>query len=102
MIVGNEPAVEAARLVKHFGPIKAVDGISCEVPYGTYFPLDRLPLAMRCALWLIPLTSVVDVIRALVSGSGTAWFTWKLFYVLATTVVFLEIAMRSLARRLIR
>ena len=37
MIVGSEPAVEAVRLVKHFGSIKAVDGISCEVPYGASF-----------------------------------------------------------------
>ena len=56
---------------------------------------------MQCFLWLIPLTSVVDVIRALVSGTGTAWFAWKLLYVFATTIVLLEIAMRSLANRLI-
>ena len=31
---------------------------------GTYFPLSRLPFAMQCALWVIPLTSVVDIIRA--------------------------------------
>ena len=68
---------------------------------GTYFPLDRLPFGMRCVLWLIPLTSVVDVIRALVSGTGTAWFAWKLLYIFATTIVLLEIAMRSLASRLI-
>lgn len=30
-------AVEAVDLVKHFGPIRAVDGISCDVPYGVSF-----------------------------------------------------------------
>jgi lipooligosaccharide transport system permease protein len=68
---------------------------------GTYFPLDRLPVGMRYVLWLIPLTSVVDVIRALISGTGTAYFAWKLLYVLLTTIVLVEVAMRSLARRLI-
>ena len=68
---------------------------------GTYFPLARLPFGMQCVLWLIPLTSVVDVIRALISDTGTAWFAWKLLYVFATTIALLEIAMRSLARRLI-
>jgi len=68
---------------------------------GTYFPLDRLPFGMQCVLWVIPLTSVVDVIRALVSGAGTEWFAWKLLYVFATTIVLLEIAMRSLVNRLI-
>ncbi len=37
MIVGTESAVEAVDLVKHFGPIRAVDGISCDVPYGVSF-----------------------------------------------------------------
>ncbi len=32
-----ERAVEAVDLVKHFGPIKAVDGISCQVPKGVSF-----------------------------------------------------------------
>ena len=68
---------------------------------GTYFPLDRLPFGMRCVLWMIPLTSVVDVIRALISGTGTAYFAWKLLYVFASTIVLVEISMRSLARRLI-
>ena len=68
---------------------------------GTYFPLDRLPFGMRCVLWMIPLTSVVDVIRAVIAGTGTAYFGWKLLYVLVTTFVLVEIAMRSLARRLI-
>lgn len=68
---------------------------------GTYFPLSRLPFAMQCALWVIPLTSVVDVIRAVISGTGTAYFFWKLAYVLLTTILFVEIAMRSLSRRLI-
>lgn len=68
---------------------------------GTYFPLDRLPFGMQCVLWVIPLTSVVDVIRAIVSGTASPYFGWKLLYVLLTTIVLVEIAMRSLASRLI-
>jgi lipooligosaccharide transport system permease protein len=68
---------------------------------GTYFPLDRLPVVMQYALWVIPLTSVVDVIRAIISGSGTAYFTVKLVYVLLTTVLLVEVALRSLTSRLI-
>ncbi len=37
MMVGAGSAVEAVDLVKHFGPIRAVDGISCDVPYGVSF-----------------------------------------------------------------
>jgi lipooligosaccharide transport system permease protein len=68
---------------------------------GTYFPLDRLPEALQYVLWAIPLTSVVDVIRSLVSGEATPLFFLKLFYVIFTTVLLLEIALRSLAARLI-
>ena len=35
--MGTDSAVEAVDLVKHFGPIRAVDGISCDVPYGVSF-----------------------------------------------------------------
>ena len=68
---------------------------------GTYFPIDRLPAAMQYPLWIVPLTSVVDVIRGLISGAGTPYLVWKLVYVILTTVLLLEIAVRSLARRLI-
>jgi hypothetical protein len=56
---------------------------------------------MQCVLWVIPLTSVVDVIRAIISGAGTAYFGVKLFYVLLTTVLLVEVALRSLTKRLI-
>jgi len=68
---------------------------------GTYFPLNRLPEALQYVLWVIPLTSVVDVIRSLVSGEATPLFFLKLSYVIFTTVLLLEIALRSLAARLI-
>ncbi len=68
---------------------------------GTYFPLNRLPDVMEYALWLIPLTCVVDVIRAIISGTGTPFFLLKLAYLLVTTVLFMELALRSLAKRLI-
>ncbi len=68
---------------------------------GTYFPLSLLPFAFQVPLWAIPLTSVVDVTRALVSGSGTPLFFVKLAYVVVSTVILVEIALRSLANRLI-
>jgi len=68
---------------------------------GTYFPLDRLPAALQAVLWAVPLTSVVDVIRSLVSGEPTPLFFLKLFYVVFTTVLVVEVALRSLAARLI-
>lgn len=68
---------------------------------GTYFPLNRLPDAMEYVLWIVPLTCVVDIIRALISGSPTPYLILKIVYLLVTTVMFMEIALRSLAKRLI-
>ena len=68
---------------------------------GTYFPLNLLPRALQYVLWVIPLTSIVDVIRAVVSGEGTPLFFLKLFYLLFTTIVLVEVALRALAARLI-
>ena len=68
---------------------------------GTYFPLSRLPDPLEAALWLVPLTHAVDLIRALISGAGTPFFFLKLAYLLGTTALFVELALRSLARRLI-
>ena len=68
---------------------------------GTYFPLDRLPDVMEYALWAVPLTCVVDVIRALISGSGTPYLVLKIVYLLVSTGVLVEIALRSLAKRLV-
>ena len=68
---------------------------------GTYFPLNRLPELLQYILWVIPLTSVVDVIRGIISGEGTPLMGLKIFYLLATTVIILEMALRSLGKRLI-
>jgi lipooligosaccharide transport system permease protein len=68
---------------------------------GTYFPLDRLPDALEYFLWAVPLTHAVDIIRALVSGVGTPWLFAKVLYLIVTTVLFVEMALRFLAKRLI-
>ncbi len=68
---------------------------------GTYFPLSRLPDIMQYILWVIPLTSVVDVIRACISGVSTPHLFWKVLYLCATTILLVEITLRSLSRRLI-
>ncbi|MCP4577389.1 MAG: ABC transporter permease, partial [Deltaproteobacteria bacterium] len=68
---------------------------------GTYFPLNRLPELFQYVLWVIPLTSVVDVIRGIISGESTPFLGLKILYIFATTVTILEVAMRSLGNRLI-
>ena len=68
---------------------------------GTYFPLNRLPEIMQYILWLIPLTSVVDIIRACISGTDTPYLFLKILYLCVTTTALVEMALRLLARRLV-
>ena len=68
---------------------------------GTYFPLNRLPDPLEYVLWVVPLTHVVDIIRFLVSGTPTPWLFLKILYLVVSTVVFVELSLRLLAKRLI-
>lgn len=68
---------------------------------GAYFPLSNFPPLVQNALWLIPLTHIVDVTRGLISGSMVPYMGLKLAYIAASTVFVLEVALRLMAKRLI-
>ncbi len=69
---------------------------------GTYFPLSRLPEIVQSAMWLLPFTSVVDVARSLIIERPDSMIYWKSLYILVSTVVLMELAIRSLTNRLVR
>jgi len=68
---------------------------------GTYFPIDRMPVAAQYVMWLLPLTHIVDTTRAMISGLGTPYLYLKLLYVFISTAFLVELAVRLLAERLI-
>lgn len=68
---------------------------------GTYFPLSSFPEWLQYILWLIPLTHVVDITRGLISGAGTPFILYKIVYLVVSTIIVVEIALRLMARRLI-
>lgn len=68
---------------------------------GTYFPLNRFPESFQNVLWILPLTSVVDLTRAIITGDGTPWFLAKLAYLVISTILIIELALRLMYRRLI-
>lgn len=72
-----------------------------ELLTGAYFPLSRLPEFLHPVAWAIPLTSMVDLTRSIVLGRLRPGNLLELAYVLVTTVVFIEIALRSMRRRLV-
>jgi lipooligosaccharide transport system permease protein len=68
---------------------------------GVWFPIEVMPAWLRGLAWAIPLTSAVDLVRSFLVGS----FKWRNIpeaaYLLASSLLFAEWAMRSLRRRML-
>ena len=72
-----------------------------ELLTGAFFPLSRLPEFLHPVALAIPLTSMVDLTRS-IALSRLHWENLlELGYIVLTTLVFVEIALRSMRRRLI-
>ena len=68
---------------------------------GVWYPLSVLPRALQILAWVIPLTSAVDLTRALLVGRLAARHLWESLYLCALSCVCAEWAMRSLRRRMV-
>ncbi|MDA2934811.1 ABC transporter permease [Acidobacteria bacterium AH-259-D05] len=67
---------------------------------GAYFPIDRLPLALQYLSWTLPITSVVDLSRDLMTGRLDGWSPLQAVWILVSALLFGEIALRRLAQRM--
>lgn len=69
---------------------------------GTFFPLDLLPDAVRCAaLAALPLTHVVEINRAITLEAVSAANLLNLAWITVATAVFCSLAIRLMRRRLV-
>jgi lipooligosaccharide transport system permease protein len=68
---------------------------------GIWFPVDVLPAALQWIAWAIPLTSAVDLARALLNGTLRMRHLWEILYLLSAAFIFTEWALRSLRRRMV-
>jgi lipooligosaccharide transport system permease protein len=68
---------------------------------GAYFPLSRIPEVLHPLAWAVPLTSMIDLTRGMMLGRLGWHSLLELAYIAVTTVVFVELALRSMRRRLI-
>lgn len=68
---------------------------------GVWFPIEVMPAWLRGLAWAIPLTSAVDLARSFLVGS----FKWRNIpeaaYLLISSLLLAEWAMRSLRRRML-
>lgn len=68
---------------------------------GAWFPIDVLPRPLQVIAWSLPLTSAIDLTRALLTGQFLRRHLYETFYLLVMALVFTEWAMRSLRRRMV-
>lgn len=69
---------------------------------GTFFPISRFPVPVQYVAWLIPLSSFIDLSRALMLDRVTISQLWELLWVVGSTLVLTELAVRSMSHRLVR
>ena len=67
---------------------------------GAYFPIDRLPLPLQYLAWALPVTSVVDLSRDLMTGRLDSGSLLELVWIIVSALIFWEIALRQLTKRM--
>ncbi|MHB8869821.1 MAG: ABC transporter permease [Thermoleophilia bacterium] len=68
---------------------------------GAFFPLSRIPDFVQPVAWAVPLTSAIDLTRGIMLDRLGTHSLLELAYLVVTTAVFVELALRSMRRRLI-
>jgi lipooligosaccharide transport system permease protein len=68
---------------------------------GVWFPLEVLPVPLQWLAWAIPVTSAIDVARACMTGAFKARHLLEVLYLVVSSLLLAEWAMRSLRRRMI-
>jgi lipooligosaccharide transport system permease protein len=68
---------------------------------GAWFPIEVLPPGLRLLAWAIPLTSAIDLTRALLNGRFFLRHIYEATYLLIAAMIFTEWALRSLRRRMV-
>jgi lipooligosaccharide transport system permease protein len=69
---------------------------------GVFFPLSEMPSVVQHIAWFLPLTPLVNLDRALISGQLTPDLLGGLAYIVALTVFFFILSLITMRRRLIK
>ncbi|HEX74161.1 MAG TPA: ABC transporter permease [Dehalococcoidia bacterium] len=67
---------------------------------GVFFPLSSFPEIVQTLSWIAPLTPVVHLSRALISGEFHFDLLWALALIIGLTALFLSISLVTMRRRL--
>lgn len=98
MAIGYTASVPS---INHFNYLIAL--VFCTIWIcGAYFPLQQLPLPLQYLAWALPITSVVDVSRDLMTGM-LRWSTaLETLWIVLSTLIASEIALRRLRKRMLK
>jgi len=67
---------------------------------GVFFPLSSFPEIVQTLSWIAPLTPVVHLTRALISGEFQLDLLWALALIIGLTILFFSISLVTMKRRL--
>jgi len=67
---------------------------------GVFFPLSSFPEIVRTLSWVAPLTPVVHLARALISGEFHPELLWALAFIIVLAALFFSISLVTMRRRL--
>jgi len=69
---------------------------------GTFFPLETLPAWAQIVAWGLPLTHLVELVRAVGFGRLEPSLLWHLMYLAVFSVLFFPLALMKMRKRLIK
>ena len=67
---------------------------------GVFFPLSSFPKIVQSLSWIVPLTPVVHLTRALIRGELYPNLLWSLALIIVLTAIFFSISLVTMRRRL--
>lgn len=68
---------------------------------GAWFPVDLLPFWLQIIAYLLPTTSVIDLTRAFLSGDFHPRHIYEGIYLILSSIIFVEWALRSIRKRMV-
>ncbi len=69
---------------------------------GTFFPMQNLPPWAQALAFILPLTHLVNICRALGWGIYETSLLWECLYFVVFSLVFIPLAVRTMRRRLLK
>ena len=68
---------------------------------GAWFPVDLLSFWLQVIAYILPTTSVIDLTRAFLSGDFQSRHIYEGIYLILTSIIFVEWALRSIRKRMV-